>query len=200
MIESNNENQNPEFKELAPDLSTPWPVPDLSAFAPDLDAMMQAGKESEARVIEAGKIPFDFAAVEAAGKASEARAFAALTANVDESPQKKTAAPAENISALHQTLAEFVATLPATIQQNGKADHAHLWGIAKKNAQIARNVETRADELATLFAQVKEQGFTPADLVAIERHWRGVPIFGYGTPDYVLPPGYCRADLEGEAE
>ncbi len=103
----------------------------------------------------------------------------------------------ETVSALNMTLDEFVATLRPTISS---ANHAHLFGIAKANARIARNVETRADELAALFAHVKAQGFTLADLVAIERHWRGVPIFGFSTPDYVLPVGYRRADLKQDDE
>jgi hypothetical protein len=116
-------------------------------------------------------------------------------ANDGETPKEaaQTVAPLETVSALHMTLDEFVTTLRPSISS---ANHAHLFGIAKANARIAANVETRADELAALFAEVKAQGFTPADLVAIERHWRGVPIFGYNTPDYVLPVGYRRADLK----
>lgn len=105
--------------------------------------------------------------------------------------------PLETVSALHMTLDEFAATLRPTIS---KGEHAHLFGIARANAQIAANVETRADELGKLLAQVKEQGFTVADLVAIEREWRGVSIFGYNTPDYVLPVGYRRADLKQDDE
>lgn len=108
----------------------------------------------------------------------------------------QTVAPAKNVSALHMTLEEFVATLPAKISS---AEHTHLFSIAKRNARIARNIETRADELGKLFAQIKEQGFTPADLVAFERHSRGVLLFGFTTPDYVLPVGHRRSDWQDES-
>ncbi len=98
----------------------------------------------------------------------------------------------------------FVAKLPENLQSVNPWDLRHIWGIAKENARIAANLETRRDDLKAIFVTAMRElvanDLTFADLVAFERALLDRPVFPYNAPDYVLPKGYRRADRESDAE
>lgn len=90
----------------------------------------------------------------------------------------------------------FVAQLPERLHRIAECNHYHLWKRFKENERIVRNLETRADDLQTIFDVLENVGFTLGDLQAFQNQKRGNPAFGFNTEDYVLPRGYKRADWQ----
>ena len=97
----------------------------------------------------------------------------------------------------------FVATLPPRIQEVNVWDLRHIWGIAKRNAQIALNLQTRHAELMRLFnrltAELNAKGFLLADVIAFERYERDASVFPRAAP-YVVPSGYDSYGYRETAE